>query len=595
MELRKTDPAFLERFNHFVTEEVAVEEGQTLDAPTRYLAILATLIGCGGVDAYREILPQALENGLTPIAVKECVYQATDYLGYGRMLPFLYATNEIMTEREIALPLVDQTTTTFDDRLEKGIAAQVAIFGEHMNEAWKKGHIQRWLADNCFGDYYTRTGLSLRERELITFCFLMAQGGCEPQLIAHAKGNMHIGNDRAFLIRVVSQCLPYIGYPRSLNALSCIDKAAVDSAVEKRPAFDARMVGKWYKAEMGETIHIFPEDPPRMKMSFSTSGHYNFEPNCVYTDGDALCWEINDEYYRMVYRVRYEDGKLRGVYTQFGRETPVVYERVSDTPEDGEYLYISPNEYVPGRKTTRREILTEYAEYAPCAAVVPETTYALGGPAPEILSQYDYASYLDGKKGDDLVFAALAFVCDHFYHNGSIGLGNDRTITGLIRFCETHDGRMNCRGLAILLAAILRLQGIRARHITCKPYEEPFDDCHVVVDCELPSGERVMLDPSNRLYYTDTAGRYVSIERLREMCVSGEALIPNADASYNGGPFDAAENHKYMTKNTFRFNRGTKFADGVDDRGVDLIPAKYAEKQNTQCAYTTDPAAFWRM
>ena len=186
-------------------------------------------------------------------------------------------------------------------------------------------------------------------------------------------------------------------------------------------------------------------------------------------------------------------------------------------------------------------------------------------------------------------------MCDHFYHNGSIGLGNDRTITGLIRFCETHDGRMNCRGLAILLAAILRLQGIRARHITCKPYEEPFDDCHVVVDCELPSGERVMLDPSNRLYYTDTAGRYVSIERLREMCVSGEALIPNADASYNGGPFDAAENHKYMTKNTFRFNRGTKFADGVDDRGVDLIPAKCAEKQNTQCAYTTDPAAFWRM
>ena len=111
MESHKTDPAFMERFEHFVKEEVAVEEGQTLDAPTRYLAILAALIGCGGVDAYRELLPQALENGLTPIAVKECVYQATDYLGYGRMLPFLYATNEIMTEREIALPLVDQTTT----------------------------------------------------------------------------------------------------------------------------------------------------------------------------------------------------------------------------------------------------------------------------------------------------------------------------------------------------------------------------------------------------------------------------------------------------------------------------------------------------
>jgi 4-carboxymuconolactone decarboxylase len=113
-----------------------------------------------------------------------------------------------------------------DDRLEKGVAAQVTIFGEGMNEAWKKSHINRWLADNCFGDYYTRTGLDLKQREMITFCFIMAQGGCEPQLTAHAKGNMNIGNDKAFLTRVLSQCLPYIGYPRSLNAISCINKAA---------------------------------------------------------------------------------------------------------------------------------------------------------------------------------------------------------------------------------------------------------------------------------------------------------------------------------------------------------------------------------
>jgi 4-carboxymuconolactone decarboxylase len=93
-----------------------------------------------------------------------------------------------------------------------------------MKEAWKKGHINRWLAANCFEDFYTRTGLDLPQREMITFCFLMAQGGCEPQLIAHAKGNMNLGNDKDFLVRVVSQCLPYIGYPRSLNAVSVLDK-----------------------------------------------------------------------------------------------------------------------------------------------------------------------------------------------------------------------------------------------------------------------------------------------------------------------------------------------------------------------------------
>ena len=77
----------------------------------------------------------------------------------------------------------------------------------------------------AFGDYYTRGGLSTREREMVTLCFLAAQGGCEPQLTAHAKANMAVGNEKAFLIAVVSQCMPYIGYPRTLNAIRCIDEA----------------------------------------------------------------------------------------------------------------------------------------------------------------------------------------------------------------------------------------------------------------------------------------------------------------------------------------------------------------------------------
>lgn len=228
MNFYETDPEFMERFAHFAFDEVVNEDGQQLDDVTRYMAILAALIGCQGIDAFKEILPKALDSGVTPVAVKEIVYQSVDYLGYGRMLPFLNAANEIMLERGIALPLESQSVTTFDDRLEKGIDAQAEIFGEHMREAWKAGHINRWLASNCFGDYYTRTGLDFAQREMITFCFLSAQGGCEPQLIGHAKGNFNVGNDKEFLIRVVSQCLPYIGYPRSLNAINCINKAAED-------------------------------------------------------------------------------------------------------------------------------------------------------------------------------------------------------------------------------------------------------------------------------------------------------------------------------------------------------------------------------
>ena len=226
MDYNKTDPEFVERVTHFISEEVKKEPGQELDDSTRYLAVLAALAGCQGTGVYEELLPIALDAGLSPVAVKEMVYQSVDYLGLGCMWPFLRITNEIMERRGIALPLESQAVTNMEDRLEKGIQAQAEIFGDQMKEAWKAGHINRWLADNCFGDYYTRTGLTLAQREMITFCFLAAQGGCEPQLTSHARGNMNVGNDRDFLMKAVSQCLPYIGYPRSLNAIACINKAA---------------------------------------------------------------------------------------------------------------------------------------------------------------------------------------------------------------------------------------------------------------------------------------------------------------------------------------------------------------------------------
>lgn len=225
----ETDPEFIERFDNFAFDEVVNHDD--LDDKTRFLAILATLLGCQGVDEFRVMLGVALNFGVTPVEVKETVYQATAYLGIGRVYPFLRVTNEVLIERGIKLPLEGQAATTTENRREAGTQAQVDIFGEGMRDFWQSGaeesrHINLWLAANCFGDYYTRGGLDYKQREMITFCFLSAQGGCEPQLTSHAAANMRIGNDKEFLIKIISQCLPYIGYPRSLNALRCINDAA---------------------------------------------------------------------------------------------------------------------------------------------------------------------------------------------------------------------------------------------------------------------------------------------------------------------------------------------------------------------------------
>ena len=133
---KQTDPEFTERFEHFAFDEVVNEEGQQLDDITRHMAITATLIGCQGIDEFRLEVPRALDAGLTPVMLKEVVYQAVDYLGIGRVRPFLDAVNDILTSRGVELPLENQATTTMKNRLEKALRhRQISL----VPRCWKHG------------------------------------------------------------------------------------------------------------------------------------------------------------------------------------------------------------------------------------------------------------------------------------------------------------------------------------------------------------------------------------------------------------------------------------------------------------------------
>lgn len=366
---------------------------------------------------------------------------------------------------------------------------------------------------------------------------------------------------------------------------------------------DKNLIGKWYKDDLGETVNIFGETPLRMKLSFSSSGYYNIYPNCVYENDGYLCWEINDEYFRMIYHVKYESGELVGFYTQHGKETKIRYKKCSDTPEDAPYRYCPTEIYLPNSEQTRTEILKEYAEYDAEQNCVCGNEFVLGGYIPPILEKYGYSEYVRCADGDETVFKLLDFVCDRFGHNGSGGLGSGRSITSLIEFCESNGSKTNCRGLAIILASLLRLNGIKARHITCMPYEEPFEDCHVVVDCLMPSGKRIMLDPTWRLYLKDKNGEYVSLPRLRELLLTEEPIFENASADYNGTGFAKEYYRNYMTKNTFRFARCTLHKDGVDGRTagseyIELIPKNYPTDKfpkGKKANFVYNDIEFWKI
>ena len=230
-DLAKTDPEYARFFKYFDEEEVAKTVEPVLGKAHRHFVILAALLGCGGKEEFEVRLPQALDAGVTPTQVREIVYQATAYLGMGRVRGFVDIMNRVFTSRSVKLPLPDTTEQKDVERVVKGEAAQVEIFGAGMKGFATSGPektvaIRRWFSANCFGDYYVRSGLSLQERELVTFCYLAAQGDTTAQMAAHAAGNLKMGNNEEILISACLQLAPLLGYPRTLNALAVVEKAA---------------------------------------------------------------------------------------------------------------------------------------------------------------------------------------------------------------------------------------------------------------------------------------------------------------------------------------------------------------------------------
>jgi 4-carboxymuconolactone decarboxylase len=76
--LAVTDPELIETFDNFAFDEV-LSHGD-LDTRTPLMVQLASMIACQALREYRVMLGAALTIGVTPIEIKEIVYQAIPYV-----------------------------------------------------------------------------------------------------------------------------------------------------------------------------------------------------------------------------------------------------------------------------------------------------------------------------------------------------------------------------------------------------------------------------------------------------------------------------------------------------------------------------------
>ena len=226
--IQKNDPEFHEIFKNFAFDEVY--DHSTLTEKESVLVTLASLIACQSPKAFKKILLSAVNKYVTPEEVKELLYQSVPYVGFGRAHNFFGVTIKVFDKKGIEMPLENRSNTTPENRRQKGRELQDRYFGaemiQMMNDNAPEGqeHFNRFLEGFCFGDFYTRDGLNDQQRELITFVFIATLGGCENQLRGHTQGNLAVGNKKEDLISAITVILPYIGFPRTLNALAIVNE-----------------------------------------------------------------------------------------------------------------------------------------------------------------------------------------------------------------------------------------------------------------------------------------------------------------------------------------------------------------------------------
>ena len=190
------------------------ERGATLSPVQKYCALLSCVTAQALPEAAEKIVLRALKEKVSPLEIREIVYQCAPYVGIGRVQETMEGVNDAFKEAHISLPLPTATTVTDKNRRESG--EQMVM---KLND----------LYDFCFGDFYTRSGLSLKDRELVVFGAIATLGGCEAQLRSHIGANLREGTTKAQLVDALRVMLPYLGFPRTLNAMNQVSQMTKDS------------------------------------------------------------------------------------------------------------------------------------------------------------------------------------------------------------------------------------------------------------------------------------------------------------------------------------------------------------------------------
>ena len=117
-----------------------------------------------------------------------------------------------------------------NDRYGKGMAVRKSVLGaEHVaradaNKTEFDTDFQRFITESVWGDVWSRPGLELRTRQMITMAMLAALGRHE-ELAAHIRATRQTGVTRDEVKEIFLQVAVYAGAPAANSAFALAKRA----------------------------------------------------------------------------------------------------------------------------------------------------------------------------------------------------------------------------------------------------------------------------------------------------------------------------------------------------------------------------------
>lgn len=204
----------------------------------RQLSTVAALAAMGNAaPQLRFHIGGALNVGCTRQEIVEVLIHVCVYAGFPAALNGLTAAREVFESRPDEEPFVPASQAPDGDRFARGQQALADIdghAGQQVIDSLKDiaPDLARYVLEFSFGDVYSRTGLDLPTRELVTVALCTALGTVGPQLRVHLHGLLNVGGTRKEAVEVITQMAGYAGFPAALNGLAAAREvfAARDAA-----------------------------------------------------------------------------------------------------------------------------------------------------------------------------------------------------------------------------------------------------------------------------------------------------------------------------------------------------------------------------